>query len=154
MQNKKNPRTMVYKYGVKVPQSVKYVIELDKVNGNTIWRDAMALEVDALQEMECFDFRDARDRPAGNYQCTTLHMVFDCKQDLRRKTRLVVRGHLIDLLDNKVYSSTVKGIIVKLLQVIAHRIGLNALCGDIDNTYVNAYITEKVYAVARPEFGE
>eukprot|EP00957_Ditylum_brightwellii_P115155 8782300-Ditylum_brightwellii.AAC.1 len=85
-----------------------HVIKLDKANGNTMWRDAMALEVDALKEVECFDFWDAGDRPAGNYQCTTLHMVFNCKQDLRRKARLVAGGHLINLLDNKVYSSTVK----------------------------------------------
>eukprot|EP00957_Ditylum_brightwellii_P092745 7061908-Ditylum_brightwellii.AAC.1 len=65
--------------------------------------------------MECFDFQDAWNKPAGNYQHTTLHMVFNCKQDLRRKARLVAGGHLIDLLDNEVYSSTVKGISVKLL---------------------------------------
>eukprot|EP00957_Ditylum_brightwellii_P015114 1139773-Ditylum_brightwellii.AAC.1 len=139
---------------MKESESVKHAIELDKANGNTIWRDVMALEDDALQEMECFDFREAGDRPAGNYQCTALHMVFDCKQDLRRKVRFVAGGHLIDLLDNKVYSSNVKGISVKSLHVIAHRVGLNALCGDIGNAYVNAYTAEKVYTVARPEFGE
>eukprot|EP00957_Ditylum_brightwellii_P070504 5357682-Ditylum_brightwellii.AAC.1 len=66
-QNKKSPRTMVYKCGFKVPQSVKYAINLDKTNGNTMWRDVMALEVDSLKEIECFDFRGAGDRPAGNY---------------------------------------------------------------------------------------
>eukprot|EP00957_Ditylum_brightwellii_P047147 3580386-Ditylum_brightwellii.AAC.1 len=94
-------------------------------------RYAMVLEVDTLQEMECFDFWEAGDRPAGNYQCTILHMVFDCKQDLRSKARLVVGGYLIDLLDNKDYFSTVK-----------------------ENAYVNAYTIEKVYAVAESEFGE
>eukprot|EP00957_Ditylum_brightwellii_P084231 6404524-Ditylum_brightwellii.AAC.1 len=71
-----------------------------------MWKDAMTLEVDALKEMECFDFWDVGNKAAGNYQRTTLHMVFDCKQNLRRKTRLMAVGHLIDLLDNKVYSST------------------------------------------------
>eukprot|EP00957_Ditylum_brightwellii_P089131 6787436-Ditylum_brightwellii.AAC.2 len=58
--------------------------------------------------MECCDFQDAGGKPEGNYQCTTLHMVFDCKQGLRRKARLVAGGHLNDLLENKVYSSTIK----------------------------------------------
>eukprot|EP00957_Ditylum_brightwellii_P080713 6138642-Ditylum_brightwellii.AAC.1 len=143
-QNKKGPRTTVYKYGIEVPQNVKHAIKLDKANGNTMWRDAMALEVDALQEMECFDLQEAGDRPAGNYQCITLHMA-----------RLVAGGHLIDLLDNKAYSSTAKGISVKLLHVIAHCIGLNTLlCGNIGYAYVNACTTNKVYAVAGPKFGE
>eukprot|EP00957_Ditylum_brightwellii_P138253 10538404-Ditylum_brightwellii.AAC.1 len=73
--------------------------------------------------MECFDFQDAGNKPAGNYQRTTLHMIFGCKQDLRRKAKLVAGGHLIDLLEKR-------------------------------NAYVNAHKTEKVYAVAGPEFGK
>eukprot|EP00957_Ditylum_brightwellii_P087146 6632022-Ditylum_brightwellii.AAC.1 len=65
---------MVYKYGIKVPRSVKHAIKLDKANGNTMWQGAMTLEVDVLKEMECFDFRDAGNKPAENYQRTTLHM--------------------------------------------------------------------------------
>eukprot|EP00957_Ditylum_brightwellii_P181572 13830723-Ditylum_brightwellii.AAC.1 len=149
----KGPRTTVYKYGVEVPRNVKHALELDKQNGNTMWQDAMALEVDALQEMECFEFRDPGDIPTGGYQRTTLHMVFDCKQDLRRKARLVAGGHLVALLDNDVYSSTVKGISVKLFHVILHSAKLDALCGDIGNAYVNAHTSEKVYAIAGMEFG-
>eukprot|EP00957_Ditylum_brightwellii_P089066 6782490-Ditylum_brightwellii.AAC.1 len=70
--------------------------------------------------MECFDFQEAGDRPAGK-----------------------LPAHY-----------TTHGISVKLLHVIAHCVGLNALCSDIGNAYVNAYTTEKVYAVAGPEFGE
>eukprot|EP00957_Ditylum_brightwellii_P057064 4324871-Ditylum_brightwellii.AAC.1 len=99
---------MVYKYGIEGPRSVRHAIELDKANGNTVWKDDMTLEVDALKEMECFDFQDSGNKPVGNYQQTKLHIVFDCKQDLRRKARLVAGGNLVDLLDNKVYSSTVK----------------------------------------------
>eukprot|EP00957_Ditylum_brightwellii_P140236 10685083-Ditylum_brightwellii.AAC.1 len=119
-----------------------------------MWQDTMTLEVDALKEIECFDFQDAGNKPAGNYQLTTLLMVFDCKQDIRRKARIVAGRNLIDLLDNEVYFSNVKGISVKLLHVIAHCVGLNALCGDIGNAYVNVYATEKVCTVAGPEFGE
>eukprot|EP00957_Ditylum_brightwellii_P016755 1261331-Ditylum_brightwellii.AAC.1 len=81
-------------------------------------------------------------------------MVFDIKQDLRRNARLVAGGHLVELLDNKMYSSTAKGISVKILHVIAHRNKLDALCRDICNAFVNAYMTEWVYAIAELEFGE
>eukprot|EP00957_Ditylum_brightwellii_P038355 2899520-Ditylum_brightwellii.AAC.1 len=73
-----------------------------------MWKDAMTLEVDALKEMECFDFWDVWNKPAGSYQWITLHMTFNCNQDLRRKARLAAGGHLVDLLDNEVYSSAVK----------------------------------------------
>eukprot|EP00957_Ditylum_brightwellii_P011905 897097-Ditylum_brightwellii.AAC.1 len=48
----------------------------------------------------------------------------------------------------------VKGINIKLLHVIAHSVGLDALCDDIGNAYANAYTTEKVYAIAGLEIGE
>eukprot|EP00957_Ditylum_brightwellii_P171243 13035989-Ditylum_brightwellii.AAC.1 len=80
---------MVSKYGVKVLQSVKHAIELGKANGNTMWQDAKALDVNVLHKMECFDFRNKRKSPAGNYECTTLYIAFDCKQDLRRKASCV-----------------------------------------------------------------
>ena len=67
---------------------------------------------------------------------------------------MVAGGHLIDILDNSVYSSTVKAISVHLLHVIAHRHKLQQLCGDVGNAFVNAFTKEKVYAIAGPEFGK
>eukprot|EP00957_Ditylum_brightwellii_P040633 3075476-Ditylum_brightwellii.AAC.1 len=81
-------------------------------------------------------------------------MVFDIKQDLHRKARLVAGGNLVELLDIKVYSSAVKGISVKILHVIADCNKIDALSGDICNAFVNAYTTEQVYTIAGLEFGE
>ena len=81
-------------------------------------------------------------------------MIFDVKTDLRRKARLVAGGHLVELFDTEVYSSTVRGISVKLLHVIAHQNKLKALCGDVGNAFVTAYTKEKVYCKAGPEFGK
>ena len=75
-------------------------------------------------------------------------MIMNIKQDLRHKCRLVAGGHLIDALDHDIYSTTVKSISVKLLQVIAHNANLEILCGDIGNAYVNAYTNKKVYTIA------
>ena len=46
-----------------------------------------------------------------------------------------------------------KGVSVKLLQVITHRTKLEILCGDISNAYVNAYTDKKMCVYAGPEFG-
>ncbi len=68
---------------------------------------------------------------------------------------MVASGHLIDVFDHNVYSSTVKGISVKILHAIAHQQKLKQLCGDITHAFVrNAYRNEKVYAVAGPKLGE
>ena len=51
-------------------------------------------------------------------------------------------------------STVVKGISVRLLDLIAHRDGLRTLCGDIGNAFITAKCMEKIYARAGPEFGE
>ena len=81
-------------------------------------------------------------------------MVFDMKQSLQRKCRLVARGHLVDMMDIQVYSSTVKLISVQLLHVISHKSNLEQPYGDIGNMFPNAYTKEKVYIPkAGVEFG-
>ena len=104
--------------------------------------------------MECFEFQPKYYSPAKEYQKTTLMMIMNVKQDLRHKCRLVAGGHLINALDHDIYSTAVKSIRVKLLQVIAHKANLEILCGDIGNSYVNAYTNKKVYAIAGDEFGK
>ena len=111
---KENPR---YKYEVKIPRNVKEALEFDKENRNNKWAEAMKLEIQLLNDLECFEFHPKDYSPAKEYQKTTLTMIMNVKQDLRHKCRLVAGGHLIDALDHDVYSTTVKSISVKLLQV-------------------------------------
>ena len=103
--------------------------------------------------LEVLDFR-GKDLVSGSeYQKTTLTLIFDVRQDLRRKARYVAGGHLVDALDNNIYSLTVKGISVKLLHVIAHKAKLKQLCGDVACAFPNTFTNEKVYAYAGSEFG-
>ena len=134
------------KYGIQVPRNAKEAFLLDTKNGDTFWQDAIKLEIDSLLEMHCFDFKARKFVPSRAFQRTTLHMVFDVKEDLRRKARLVAGGYLLDLFDTPTYSSTVKSISVQLLHVIAHKANMAQLCGDIGNAYANACTTEKLYA--------
>ena len=77
----------------------------------------------------------------------TLHIVWDMKKSLRREARLVVGGNLVDILIHKTHYSTIKGVSIKLLHVIAKNKFLNQLRGNISNAYVNdAYTNEKAYA--------
>ena len=156
--NKKKKKFIMgprFKYGVQIPRNAKEAYELDKANGNDFWAQAIKKEINALvDDLKCFEFKPAGETPGPGYQRTTLVMIFDVKHDLRHKARLVAGGHLVDVLDNSVYSSTVKTISVHLLHVIAHKHKLEQLCGDVGNAFVNAYTNEKVFAIAGPEFGK
>ena len=151
---KKFSNKPVYKYGILVPRNADHAIEIDEANGNTEWQDSMKKEIDDLESLDCWEMKEAGFNPGKGWQPTTLHMVFDVKHDLRRKSRLVAGGHLVNLIDTPYYSSTVKSISVQLLHVIAHKLNLKQLCGDIGNAFVNAYTNERVYVPeAGSEFG-
>ena len=151
---KQNFNKPVFKYGVQVPRTVRQALELDEKRGDDLWAEAIKKEIRTLNDVECFEFHDPGYKLQTDYQKTTLRVIFDVKHDLRRKARLVAGGHLVELLDTNVYSSTVKPISVKILHVIAAKQGLKQLCGDVGNAYINAYTNEKVYSIAGPEFGE
>ena len=78
------------------------------------------MEIKALLDLDCFYFFSAGHQTTlgDGWQRTTLHMVFDAKQSLQRKCRLVAGGHLVDMMDIQVYLSTVKSISVQILHVI------------------------------------
>ena len=146
-----------FKYGIEVPKSVRHALEIDKANGNTFWEDSLEKEIKSLLDLDCFEFKPFgyHEKLDNSWQKTTLHCIFDVKQDLTRKCRLVAGGHLVDVTDIQVYSSTVKSISVQLLHVISHKAGLKQLFGDIGNAFPNAFTEEKVFVVkAGPEFGK
>ena len=92
-----------------------------------------------------FEFNPEGCNPVEGWQDTTLHILFNIKQYLRRKYRLVSGGYLIDMVDIPLYSSTVKDIIVQILHVITHKSKMNKLCGDIGNAFPNSYTNEKLF---------
>ena len=120
------------------------------------WCDFMALEVNSLIDIDCFEFKISGTKlPDSEYQETKLHCVFKIKNELRQKSMLVAGVHLIDVPTYfQIYSSQVKPISVKLVGVIAYKMVLKKLCGDVSNAYVNSDTSHKVYVpVAGPKFG-
>jgi hypothetical protein len=148
------PKLLTFKYGVQVPTTVELARKLDIANGSTAWEDALKLEMKDPFNLECFESKSIGYAPGEDYQKTTLTIIYNVKQDLRQKARLVAGGHLVDPLDHSVYSSTIKGISVKHLHVIAHKVDLSQLCGDLSLAFVNAFTNQLVYAIADPKFGE
>lgn len=80
-------------------------------------------------------------------------MNFEVKQCGRKKARLVAGSNMVDSSGISTRSTVVKGISSCLLDLIAHRNGLQTLCDNVSNAFITAPCLEKVYSRAGPEFG-
>jgi hypothetical protein len=82
-------------------------------------------------------------------------MIFDVKmEDFRRKARFVARGHTTDTPHAMTYASVVS---IESSRIVLTLVSLNDLdvkMDDIENAYLTAPITEKVWTVLGPEFGD
>ena len=77
---------------------------LDEQNGNTYWQDAMELEIGQLNEYKVYHSIGRNARIPDGYQLIPVRMVFDIKQSLKRKARLVARGDKTEPPWESVYS--------------------------------------------------
>jgi hypothetical protein len=138
-----------------VPRNVAHALRLDKENGNSLWADAIKKEIDALMSMNTFKILTAKENKSfkrDGYQYAPLQMIFDVKQDMRRKARLVLGGHVIDASGHDTYASNMKGISSRILMLIAAANDLSILTGDIGNAYLYANTNEKIYCRTGEEF--
>jgi hypothetical protein len=92
--NKRKSNAMgTIKYGVYIPKNVQDALREDEKNGNTLWKDAIKKEVDALQSYKTFKLvaKSRVNSVMKTHQIAPLRMIFDCKAvTLRRKARLVI----------------------------------------------------------------
>ena len=96
-------RAKTYKFGYILPRTFKEAIELDTLNGNTKWHDAISQEIASDDEYGTFkdQGQDIWEKgkitngPPG-YKKICVHLVFDVKHNGRHKARLVADEHLTD----------------------------------------------------------
>ena len=142
-----------HKYGIRVPNTVKEAIEIDKDNGDTLWWDAIMKEMKNVRP--AFEVWEQRkeDLPIG-YQEIKCRMIFDIKlgENFRRKARLVGGGHKTVTPASITYSSVVSRDSVRIALTIAALNGLDILACDIQNAYLTAKCRELIWTVAGPEF--
>jgi hypothetical protein len=88
-----SPAGIKYKFGIQVPKEIKNSIDLDKNNGNQLWKEAIKTALKQLTDYQTFIMlHSGEDIPTG-YQKILYYMVFDVKYDLRHKARLVAGGN-------------------------------------------------------------
>lgn len=141
-----------HKYGVQVPTSVEEAFELDAANGNTLWQDALALEMSSIgAAIRILPFGQ---KPPPGYIKASGHIIWDVKMDLRRKARWVKDGHLTPEPETSNYAGVVSRESVRIAFTYAAMMGLPVMAGDIKNAYLQAPTSEKNYIVCGPEFGQ
>jgi hypothetical protein len=80
-----------HKYGIENPTSLVRAKELDRINGNTLWIDALKLEMHNVGV--AFEFlEDGQSAPQG-WTKASGHTIWDLKTDFPRKARWVLDGH-------------------------------------------------------------
>ena len=141
-----------HKYGVQVPTSVEEAYALDRENGNTLWQDALKLEMGEIGKAVRF-LPHGEQAPPG-YIKASGHIIWDVKMDLRRKARWVKDGHLTPEPETSNYAGVVSRESVRIAFTYAALMGLPVMAGDIKNAYLQAPTSEKNYIVCGPEFGE
>ena len=141
------------KFGIQVPLGVKMAFALDKRNGNTLWREAIKIELAQLDEFKVFRaLKKGEPIPAG-YKQIPYHIVFDVKFDLRHKARLVADGNWTEATREDIYSGVVAMDTVRIGFFVGELNHLKCCAGDVGNAFLNGWTKEKVFIVAGPEFG-
>ena len=141
-----------HKFGFEIPKTVERALEIDRENGNTLWRDAINKEMSNIRV--AFKILDDGKIPPG-FQEMQCHMVFEIKLEgpFRRKCRLVAGGHMVDAPPVLTYSSVVARDTVRIALTLAALNDLEVKTSDIQNAYLTAPCEEKIWTVLGPEFG-
>ena len=156
-------RATKYKFGYEVPRDYKDALRIDAENGNTLFQDAVKLELAQIDEYKTFIDKgkaklDRKGRvlnpPGPDFQKIRCHLVFDVKHDGRRKARLVADGHLTETPVESVYSGVVSFRSLRLVSFLSVLNTLELWGADVGNAYLEATIKEKLYIVAGEEFGD
>ena len=136
-----------------MPKPVAQAYAPDKNNGNTLWEDAIAKEMKGVSP--AFRKLDNGEIVTIGYQSVNCHMIFDVKmEDFCCKTRLVVGGHGTELPDTTTYASVVSRETVRIDFTFAALNYFPVKVADIQNAYITAPVTEKIWTFLGPEFGE
>lgn len=141
-----------HKFGIEVPKTMADAIAIDKRNGNTLWQDAIRKEMNNVRV--AFKILEDGESVPPTYQQIRCHLVFDIKQeDFRWKARFVVGGHMTDASGATNYASVVSRESVHIALTLAALNDLEVKAADIQNAYLTAPTSEKIWCVLGPEFG-
>ena len=144
----------IYMYGFQVPRNHAEALEIDRANGNNMWKEAEETELQQIDEYNAFIDKGIGHKPGIDYKRISVHFVYAVKHDGRHKGRLVAGGHLTETPIDSVYSSVVSLRGIRILTFLGELNDLEVWSTDIGNAYLETFTKEKVYIIAGPEFGD
>ena len=143
-------RKTTHKYGIKIPTSIDHAMEVNRKNGNTMWRDALALEMfNVGVTLEILE--EGQSAPPG-WKRASRHLIWDVKMDFTRKARWVLDGHNTPDPIGSTFAGVVSCESVRIASTYAALNGLQVFVADIRNAYLQAPSSQKDYVVCGPEF--
>jgi hypothetical protein len=102
------PAGIKYKFGIQVPKGIKNEIDLDKKNGNQLWKEDIKTDLKKFTDYQTFIVLDSgEDIPTGYQKILTIWF-FDVKYDPRHKARLVAGGNWTINDKEDIYSGVVR----------------------------------------------
>ena len=141
-------RKATHKYGIEIPTSVKHAEEIDKKNGNTLWQDAIRLEISNIGV--AFDILERGENPPPGYSKSSGHMIYDVKMDFTRKGRWVKDGHRTPYPESSSYAGVVSRESIRIFLTHAALHGVPVMAADVCNAYLQAPTSEKHYIICGP----
>ena len=134
-----------------MPKTVEEALCLDCLNGNTLWVDAIAMELKNV--CVAFKILDQTDPDPIGYQKIKCHMVFDVKmEDFHRKARLVAGGHVTKAPTMVTYAIVVPRKTIHIALTIAALNDLPVKTANDLNAYITAPNSKKVWTILGPEW--
>ena len=100
-----------------------------------------------------FTILDDGIKPPPGWRKASGHLVFDVKMDFTRKARWVKDGHRTPDPTTSAYAGVVSCESVRVALTYAAFMSLKVMAADIQNTYLQAPLSEKYYIIFGPEFG-
>jgi hypothetical protein len=141
------------KSGIEVPNSWDDCMLLDMEYGDTMWQDALRKEMKNVSVALKVMNGDKAIPPI--YQEIHSHMIFDVKmEDFIRNAHFVAGGHTTDTPHDMMYASVVSLELARIALALAALNDLDVNMADIKNAYLTVPITEKVWTVLDPDFGD
>jgi hypothetical protein len=106
-----------YKFGIRLPRDIADARNLDRINGNTLWMDALHKEMNGV--MIAFEPQPEGETHVPGYKKIPGFIIWDVKMDFTRKARYVAGGHRTEPPKALTYSSVVSRESVRLALLIA-----------------------------------
>ena len=118
-------------------KTIKHALEIDCENRNSLWQDAIVLEMEAVHV--AFKVMNEGEEPPPRYQYMECHLMFDIKLDgFWCKAQLIARGHMTKTPAVLTYASVVSRDSVCIALTIAALNDLQVKASYVQNAFLMA----------------